>query len=169
MAVLGQAIAKRQSNGLGYDYDDDDIYNCDRYGNCYSTWGSWGRWVVLALIIVAFVLLAFGFSCLNSRRRRRQGIQPMYGTGWMAKPPPYGQHPQPAAAYNYGPPPPMYTQAGPIAPQQTGTTFNSNDGYYAHHGQQGGIELQQPAHAYTRGDNVYQPPAGPPPGTKADN
>ncbi|KAA8573372.1 hypothetical protein MFRU_053g00050 [Monilinia fructicola] len=168
MAVLGQVITKRQSNPNAYDYDDDNDYRCDRYGNCYSTWGSWGRWVVLVLIIVGFLLLAFALSCMNSRRRRRQGIQPMYGTGWMAKPPPYDQHNQPGT-YNYGPPPPMYTQAGPIPPQQTGNTFNSNDGYYGHHGQQGGIELQQPPNAYTRGgDDVYQAPVGPPPGTKVE-
>ncbi|KAJ8064145.1 hypothetical protein OCU04_006499 [Sclerotinia nivalis] len=106
--------------------------------------------------------------CLNSRRRRRQGIQPMYGTGWMAKPPPYGH-------YNYGPPPPIYTQNGPIPPQQTGNTFNSNDGYYGHHGQHGqhgqqdGIELQQPPNAYTRGgEDVYEAPMGPPPGKTAE-
>ncbi|CAD6439063.1 838e2045-93fa-43bd-99ab-00429dc195d1 [Sclerotinia trifoliorum] len=166
MAVLVQVIAKRQSN----DFDDEND-NCDYYGNCYSTWGSWGRWVVLVLIILAFVLLAFGLSCLNSRRRRRQGVQPMYGTGWMAKPPPYGHYNQPGA-YNYGPPPPMYTQNGPIPPQQTGNTFNSNDGYYGHHGQpvqQEGIELQQPPHAYTRGgEDVYQAPTGPPPGKMAE-
>ncbi|KAF7907841.1 hypothetical protein BELL_0345g00010 [Botrytis elliptica] len=163
MAVLVQMIAKRQSN----DFDDDDIVNnCDGYGNCYSTWGSWGRWVVLVLIILAFVLLAFGLSCINSRRRRRQGIQPMYGTGWMAKPPPYGHYNNQPGAYNYGPPPPMYTPNGQIPPQQTGNTFNSNDGYYGHHGHHGqpDIELQQPPNAYTRGgDDVYQAPMGPPP------
>jgi len=148
-------------------------YSCDYYGNCYSTWNSWGRWVALVIVIAALVLLAFSLSCINSRRRRRQGIQPMYGTGWMAKPPPYGHYNYPPnnqpGTYNYAPAPPMYTQNGPMPPQQTGNTFNSNDGYYGHHGQQDGIELQQPASAYTRGgENVYQAPMGPPPGKKLE-
>lgn len=118
----------------------------------------------------------------------------MYGTGWMAKPPPYATHQdphqyQPANQgpnpyyHNYAPPPPLYTQnksgQDPINAQQTGTTFRSEDGYYGQHGngesagigQGQGIELQQPASAYTRegqpgvgGENVYQPPLGPPPG-----
>lgn len=56
--------------------------------------------------------------------------------------------------------------------QATGTTFNSNDGYYggphaAHAAGTTGIELQQPqmAHHAPRGaDDVYAPPSGPPPG-----
>ncbi|KAI9646355.1 hypothetical protein NHQ30_004345 [Ciborinia camelliae] len=163
MAMPMQGIAKRQSNTDNFDGD----YNCDYYGNCYSTWGNWGRWVVLVLIIVGFVLLAFALSCLNSRRRRRQGMQPMYGTGWMAKPPPYGHYNQ-AGAYHYGPPPPVYTQGQGqgIPQQQTGNTFQSNDGYYGHHGE--GIELQQPPNAYVReggagAGDVYQSPVGPPP------
>ncbi|KAM3075755.1 hypothetical protein ACMFMG_007881 [Clarireedia jacksonii] len=163
MAVLSALLAKR-------DFDDDDDYDCDYYGRCYSTWNSWGRWVALAVIVVAFILLAFALSCVNSRRRRRRGMAPMYGTAWMA-PPPYGQHGQnqqyPNQPWNGPHAPPMYSPPG-VVPQQTGNTFNSNDGYYGHHqyqGQENGIELQQPASAYQRGaDNVYQAPMGPPPG-----
>jgi len=162
MAVLSALLAKRQS----YGYDDD----CVGYG-CYSTWNSWGRWVALAVIVVAFILLAFALSCINSRRRRRRGVAPMYGTAWMAAPPPYGQQQQyPNQPYNGAHAPPMYSPPG-VVPQQTGNTFNSNDGYYGHHqyqGQNNDIELQQPASAYQRGgENVYQAPMGPPPGKKS--
>jgi len=162
MAVLSALLAKRQSL--------DDDYDCDIYGNCYSTWNSWGRWVALAVIVVAFILLAFALSCINSRRRRRRGVAPMYGTAWMAAPPPYGQQQYPNQPYNGAHAPPMYSPPG-VVPQQTGNTFNSNDGYYGHHqyqGQNNGIELQQPASAYQRGgENVYQAPTGPPPVKKA--
>jgi hypothetical protein len=147
-------------------------YGCDGYGYCdNSTWSSWGRWVALVVIIAAVVLIAFMLSCIQSRRRRRLGMQPMYGTGWMAKPPPYGQH-------NYYPnnqpfnggAPPVYSP--PVNSHQTGNTFNSNEGYYGHHGggygngQENGIELQQPQSAYQPqrgGDPVYNAPEGPPP------
>lgn len=106
--------------------------------------------------------------CFNSRRRRRAGRAPMYGTGWLpyhnppnynpnvANPPKYGEP-------GYHPPPPY------IPGQSTGTTFNSNEGYYGNHGGNGGqgIELQQPSSSYQPqrgGDPVYDAPAGPPPG-----
>ena len=111
------------------------------------------------------VPLLNNFRCLNSRRRRRRGAQPMYGTGWMA-PPKYG------APYHGGPPAPPYSP--PLENQQTRNTFNSNEGYYAHQGngyggQQSGFELQQPQSAYQPqrgGDPVYDAPTGPPPGKK---
>lgn len=95
------------------------------------------------------------------------GVQPMYGTGWMAKPPPYGNN---NGNYYGGPPAPPYQQHQP-----TGNTFNTNDGYYGQHNQhvypqQEGIELQSPQHAYAPqrgGDDVYDAPTGPPP-TKGD-
>jgi len=106
----------------------------------------------------------------NSRRRRRQGRTPMYGTGWLPynsaspydpnhpqnKPPGYGDP-------NFHPPPPY------LGGQATGTTFNSNAGYYGNHGAQpgGSYELQQPSSSYQPprgGDPVYDAPAGPPPG-----
>lgn len=92
----------------------------------------------------------------------------MYGTGWlpMGKPPP--GHNQ--AYYNYNhnaAPPPPY-----VGNQATGTTFNSNDGYYGHHNnaqpqnEYDNIELQQPQSSYMPqrgGDPVYEAPQGPPP------
>jgi len=150
-----------------FDYDN---------GNCgyNSTWSNWGRWVALAVIVVAVVLVAFLFSCYNTRRRRRRGMAPMYGTGWMpytGKPAQgqynngngnyYGNQP-----YNGGAAPPY---SAPMGNQQTGNTFNSNEGYYGNHGygQDNGVELQPPQSAYQPqrgGENVYDAPAGPPPG-----
>jgi len=139
---------------------------CDFYG-CYSGWNSWGRWVALVVIVVAMVVLAFLFSCYSNRRRRRRGMAPMYGTGWLPygglggnKPPgqqnPGYYHNDP---YNGGAAPPYEP---PIVGQQTGNTFNSNEGYYGHNA----YELQQPQSSYQPqrgGDPVYNAPDGPPP------
>lgn len=158
-------LSKRQ---YYYGSCDPNIYDC---GN--STWYNWGRWVALAVIVIAFILLALAFSCINNRRRRRRGAPPMYGTGWI----PYGHKwaggqigPNgyyPNQPYNGGQAAPPYEP--PIGNQATGNTFNSNDGYYGHHvyGQQTGIELQEPQSSYQPqrgGDPVYDAPAGPPPG-----
>ncbi|KAB5563481.1 hypothetical protein GE09DRAFT_785437 [Coniochaeta sp. 2T2.1] len=145
-----------------------------RNGYCYrnSGWSYWGRWVfagiVVAFIVGALVLL----GCVNSRRRRKRGLAPRYGTGWMAPANKFG----PGNNNNYVPPPPQYTpqynmgnyppQGQQQQPQYTGQTFNSNEGYY---GQQEGVAA--PPQAYygqqqrgVGGENVYSPPAGPPPG-----
>jgi len=106
--------------------------------------------------------------CYNNRRRRRMGAQPMYGTGWIpgSKPPQYGQHNQnyyPNQPYNGGAPAPPYS-APPVGNQNTGTTFNPNDGYYGGHNN---IEMQPPQSTYQPqrgGDPVYEAPMGPPPG-----
>jgi len=156
------ALAKRQNN-----FNNNNTY-CGIYG-CYSGWNSWGRWVALVVIILAFVFLAFLFSCYSNRRRRRRGIAPMYGTGWI----PYGgsggwgnkaplqqnpgyYHNDP---YNGGAAPPYEP---PMVGQQTGNTFNSNEGYYGSNA----YELQQPQSSYhpgRGGDPVYVAPEGPPP------
>jgi len=67
--------------------------------------------------------------------------------------------------YNGGAAPPYGGQQGPIGYQQTGNTFNSNEGYYGQ--QSGGIELQPPPGAYQPargGDPVYEAPPYAPPG-----
>ncbi|KAM0554130.1 hypothetical protein ACHAPJ_006929 [Fusarium lateritium] len=114
-----------------------------------------------------------------SRRRRSRGTKPVYGTGWMAAKP-WGGNNNNHQMYNYGnqgghnqgynqggyqnggygapPPPPAYGQQQ--QPQYTGTTFNSNDGYY---GQNQYAGVQAPQGTYQR-DGGYSPPAGPPPG-----
>lgn len=76
----------------------------------------------------------------------------------------------------YAPPPPQYSatqmQNYPTGqqqqPQYTGQTFNSNEGYYGGHNE--GVAPQPPQNSYypqqrgVGGENVYEPPAGPPPG-----
>lgn len=154
-------------------------------GNCYrSSWYNWGRWVVLAIAVGLFLIVLL--SCLSvARRRRRRGVRPMYGTGWMAPQsgkwgntnqhqmndynqnysnyqayPPQNNGFQPQEAYGgypAPPPPPAYGQHQ--QPQYTGTTFNTSDGYYA----TGAAGVQPPQGVYQR-DEVYGPPQGPPPG-----
>jgi len=156
--LSAESLEKRQ---YGYGYCNG--YNC--YGN--SAWNNWGRWVALVVIIVFALLVAILFSCFNARRRRRRGLAPYRGTGWMAgKPAQYqsnqGYYNNGAGAYNAGPAAPPYTP-GPVNEQYTGNTFNRNDGYY---GQNNGIELQQPQTVYQPGrggDPVYAAPQGPPP------
>lgn len=99
----------------------------------------------------------------------------MYGTGWV----PGHANIKPNEGYN-NPAPPYSAQ--PVNNQQTGNTYNSNEGYYGqgvgnnqqsygyapnngYGGQQNGVELQQPQQSYQRGgENVYSAPSGPPPG-----
>ncbi|ROT36878.1 hypothetical protein SODALDRAFT_335093 [Sodiomyces alkalinus F11] len=169
-------------------------YNCPSgyyysNGRCRerSSWSWWGRWVLTGMIIFAFILL---LCCLGSRRRRKRGRQPMYGTGWMTnnrfgggphqqpqQQPQYGQgynQQQQQGGYHYGQQqqpqygygqgeynaPPAYGQPPP-QPQHTGQTFTPGEGYYGGHD---GIQLQQPPQAYSRGvDGDFSPPPGPPP------
>lgn len=132
----------------------------DRYGNCYSAWSWYGRWIFAAVVIVLVLAIFLLWACINSRRRRRQGLQPMYGTGWMAG------HPGPTNNAYYGNtpgynnPPPAYGQSYPMDNQYTGTTFSPNDGYY---GQHEGL-VQPPKNVYNSNNkNDYAPPEGPPP------
>ncbi|KAI9048355.1 hypothetical protein LZ554_008147 [Drepanopeziza brunnea f. sp. 'monogermtubi'] len=159
------------NNGQNCFYLDDD----DDDRGFENRWDSWGRWVALILVVIFFLLMGYLFSV--TRRRRQRGMAPMYGTGWIpgtGPKPPQGQWAQQNHGQNGGPshyvaPPPPY-----MGNQATGTTFNSNDGYYGGHANQAGgagIELQQPQSSYhpqRGGDDVYTAPAGPPPG-KGDN
>lgn len=143
-----------------------------RNGRCQrNRWNHWGRWVLAGVVIAVFVLFLFCCLCL-SRRRKRRGVKPVYGTGWMAN----GfnknnnQHQMNQGGYNYGqqngfngaPPPPAYGQ--PQQQQYTGNTFNSNEGYYGQGHDQGQYSgVQAPQGTYQR-DDPYGPPPGPPPG-----
>lgn len=161
------------------------------YYRCNRTWSTWGRWLLFGLIIASFILFFFLFryvlppplpsqsvsanptiSCLSARRRRKRGLKPFYGTGWV------GNTPAGHGAATYNPQyqnqqqQPQYgneTQQAPAYGQNEGlygqnqANPGSNQGYYG--GQQtGATELQQPPNAYRGDDQVYSPPAGPPPG-----
>lgn len=134
---------------------------CDYYyyGNCYSSWTWYGRWVFAGIVVFVVLLIFIIWACVNSRRRRRRGVAPLYGTGWMA-PAPGNQYNNPHA-YNQAPPAYGAPQSYPMQNQYTGNTFQSGDGYY---GQQTGV--QQPKNVYGGPQNVgteYAPPEGPPP------
>ncbi|KAI1814103.1 chitin synthesis regulation, resistance to congo red-domain-containing protein [Poronia punctata] len=130
-----------------------------RYNGCVdnSPWNGYGRWVFTAVIIALFFLIFFLWALRNTRRRRRRGTAPLYGTGWMA--PNHGQQHNNPHAYNQGynqqgynqgyhqPPPAYGAQPQPSYPMEN-------------YGQQAsGVE--PPKNVYS-GD--YAPPAGPPPG-----
>ncbi|KAI1862158.1 uncharacterized protein JN550_010461 [Neoarthrinium moseri] len=134
-------------------------YTCSTYdynrGNCYSAWDWYGRWILFGVIVVVAIIIFFLWACVNSRRRRRRGMQPMYGTGWMASN--NGQYQNNPQAYHAAPP--AYGAPGqsyPMQPQYTGQTFNQADGYY---GQREGVAQPKPAHTVPD----YAPPEGPPP------
>ena len=146
-----------------YWYDDERCYR-DQYGQvrCYrSAWDTWVRWVVLAVVVIGFFLLFVLCSCITARRRRKAGRQPFYGTGWAARPG-NTNNAQPYYNNNYNQPAPPYS-AQP-QPNQ-GYYGGANQGYYGGQ-QQSGVELQSPQPTYSGqgGQNVYQPPPGPPPG-----
>ncbi|ELR10320.1 hypothetical protein VC83_07953 [Pseudogymnoascus destructans] len=177
-ALLDFVLEKRQ-------YYNDGYYVYD------SNWNRWGRWVALVAIVGFFLVLAFACSCVNSRRRRRQGLAPRYGTGWLAGKPNGGQqHYQnndyqgQQSGYNYGggaaPAPPYSPPQQQYGQQQYGQQqygqqqygqqqYGGNAGYYG--GQQSGIELQQPQNSYNPQmgrEQTYEPPSGPPPGKQGD-
>jgi len=157
-------LFSRQFVNNGNECDNFNGNNNFDNNNCNSRWSSWGRWVFLAAVIIFFLIVAVGFACLNSRRRRRSGLSPRYGTGWAAGKTPIG-HSAPQYNQNYGnengvPP---YSAPPPVYGQNTGNTFNSNEGYYGS-GQETGIELQPPQQVY--GAQAYAPPTGAPPRTK---
>jgi hypothetical protein len=112
-------------------------------------------------------VLTSSCRCITARRRRRRGLQPYRGTGWLGgNHGPVTYNPQPYYNNNQYPNQPgnntTYGNNGGGAPP----TYNaSNAGYY---GQNSGVEMQPPQNSYqpnTRdGDNVYAPPSSPPPG-----
>lgn len=149
-----------------------------------SPFFTWILWFIIGIIGLALLVVLFVCSCC-ARRRRRRGMQPMYGTGWMAPAGKFGPQntqemhgyqqgyngqgyaPQGYDARGYGqaggypPPPPAYGYAQ--QPQNTGTTFHGHDGYYQDPSQlpqQYGV--QQPPAAY-QPSGPYEPPPGPPP------
>ena len=139
----------------------------NRYGQtvrCNSRWNSWGRWVALVVIVLAFLVFFILCSCVNARRRRKRGRQPMYGTGWTGRLP-YG-HGQAQYNPNYNTQQPQQEQYNQGAPPQ----YNPQPGYGANQsyfgGQRNDVEMQPPANSYG-GNHVYNAPPGPPPGKVA--
>ncbi|KAI8965923.1 chitin synthesis regulation, resistance to congo red-domain-containing protein [Daldinia sp. FL1419] len=135
-----------------------------RYGRCYSGWYWYGRWIFAAIVIVLIIVLLFVMVCVNSRRRKRRGLQPMYGTGWMAGNSGANNNQYYSNQQGYANPPPAYGappgQSFPMQNQYTGTTFSPNDGYYGQH-----EGVQPPKNVYNNNNkDDYAPPAGPPPG-----
>ncbi|KAM0253590.1 hypothetical protein ACHAQJ_007218 [Trichoderma viride] len=176
MAPTVDIFARDDGCGSGFFFNG---IRCERK----SGWHFWGRWVFAGIAIFLALLLLFSCLCIT-RRNRKRGVQPMYGTGWISgvtQNHSNGNNKYNAAHtahemnnYNQGgynqqqPPynegygggytsPPPYGQP-PVGNQATGTTFNPNDGYMT--GQHYGV--QQPQSAYQPGG--YAPPAGPPPG-----
>ncbi|KAG0643777.1 chitin synthesis regulation, resistance to congo red-domain-containing protein [Tuber brumale] len=89
------------------------------YYDCYSSWDNWGRWVALTVIVVFFFLVVACCGLITSRRRRRAGMQPVYGTAWMA-PPKYTPH----DVHQFQTYPPQHyppLQSGPYAQYYTPT------------------------------------------------
>ncbi|KAF2797717.1 hypothetical protein K505DRAFT_322390 [Melanomma pulvis-pyrius CBS 109.77] len=138
--------------------------NGRQYCTRRSAWNDWVRWVVLAVIVIGFFFIFVLCSCLTARRRRKAGRQPFYGTGWAARPG-QGQNAQPYYNNQYNQP---NHPAPPYSAQPNQTPYGANQGYYGQQPygqQQQGVELQSPQPTYARGgDDVYAPPAGPPPG-----
>lgn len=87
-------------------------------------------------------------------------MNPYYGTGWAGRTP-WGHGP---ATYNPGHDNQQWQNGPPQYTPNQGYYGGQNQGYY--NGQQGGVEMQPPPQAYRGGDNVYEPPVGPPPGKK---
>ncbi|PNP42669.1 hypothetical protein TGAM01_v203892 [Trichoderma gamsii] len=179
MAPTVDIFARDDGCGYGYFFD-------GRICRRKSGWYFWGRWVLAGIAIILALILLFSCLCIT-RRNRRRGVQPIYGTGWFSGAPQgqpagnsgnnkynnahemnnyqqagynQGGYQQPAYGEGYGgyTSPPPYGQQ-PVGNQTTGTTFNANDGYNTGH--QYGV--QQPQSAY-HPSGEYQPPAGPPPG-----
>ncbi|KPI36153.1 uncharacterized protein AB675_8900 [Cyphellophora attinorum] len=152
------AVLEPRQYGTGYCYD-----SFGNVGSCNSAWYDWGRWVALAVVILGFIILFFLCSCISARRRRRRGLQPMYGTGWAGRTPfghgqaqynpQYGRQQYPQQENNYVPgqgqtggyygqsyAPPAYApeNRGYFGQDNTGST-NTTQGVY---------EMQPPAQTY---------------------
>ncbi|RYP65842.1 hypothetical protein DL770_008919 [Monosporascus sp. CRB-9-2] len=126
-------------------------------GRCYTRWSYYGRWILLGIFILFCILVFFILACINARRRRKRGLRPMYGMGWVGGNTGNAQHNNAHAYNNYHQPPPAY--GAPQGPSYPMHSQHPSNGYY---GQQDGV--QQPKNAYApAGANDYAPPPGPPP------
>jgi hypothetical protein len=152
-------IASRLSPRQSSRCPDNTFY---RAGYCYTSWDYYGRWIFMGVVVGICILVFFIWGCINSRRRRRNGMQPMYGTGWMARPPYNPQHSNVNNPAGYNNAPPAYGappgQSYPMNPQQQGN-FQPSNGYY---GQYEGVQAPKNVYQNQHNDD-YAPPPGPPP------
>lgn len=152
MAPSLQSVAQNELSKRFVSYCDLDSVGC-------RNWYSWGRWVFAAVFVILVIALFAVWGCISSRNRRRRGVQPLYGTGWLSAPPKYPGPPGQGPG-TYPPPPPAYT-APPQQPAHTGTSFSTSQGYYGHHND---IQMtpQPPPNTYQT-PAYFAPPPGPPP------
>lgn len=72
-----------------------DITCYEGQTDCYyvsqNPWQVWGRWVLLAGLIVLILVFIFGSGWLMSLRRLRRGLPPVPGFSWMFHNPYKGQ------------------------------------------------------------------------------
>ena len=160
---LSGDLDKRQTSGsAGYCRD-----GYGRVYRCRSTWNSWARWLVLGLILAAFIFFFFLCSAITHRRRRKAGRKPYYGTGWVgntpfgSNPPAYNPNATGAQQQQYGGGGDNTTNKYNTPPQYGNTNAGGGAAQDYYGGQQNGVELQQPTNTY--GNNQYAPPGGPPP------
>ncbi|KAI5838416.1 chitin synthesis regulation, resistance to congo red-domain-containing protein [Morchella snyderi] len=182
MEDVVQRLKSRQST---YDNAYDNSYYCNgryysNYDDCYSNWYSWGRWIFIAGIIIAFLILFSLCACITHRRRRR-GLQPYYGTAWMPfRPTNPNPNPNPNGTqftqYPYDPNNPQYTQyytpptapappytPSPNMPPTSSSPFVPQQPYYPPPpGSPPGV-AQHSTGATRESDYYSMPPPGPPP------
>jgi len=130
---------------------------------CYrqNNWNSFGRWILLGMVLFFLVLLIL--LRVQSRRRRTRGLKPLYGTGWLGTNLPMQGRRNNNTQNNVNTYSNQHHEAGLGAPG------GAQNAYYDPHKQHGheqmgyanttnyGGGLQQP-------QQTYQPPSGPPPG-----
>uniref|UniRef100_A0A060T8G6 ARAD1D11198p n=1 Tax=Blastobotrys adeninivorans TaxID=409370 RepID=A0A060T8G6_BLAAD len=93
----------------------------------YSRWYSWGRWVLLGIIIFLFFVILFSL-CMRSRKRVQQGRTPITGTGWMVPPSYYQSQQQYGQEGSGAPVPPYHPQPG----RMDAGYYDANGNFVAH-------------------------------------
>lgn len=122
---------------------------------------------MLLVIIIVIFILCIASLCTTSRRRVRQGREPIYGTAWMV-PPSYGQSQQQyaGAAPPYQPGGDRYDADGNWIGDNYQNSYGQQQNSYVQ--QQNSYGQQQSSYgqqndSYGQHQN-YAPPPGPPPG-----
>jgi hypothetical protein len=130
------------------------------YRHCCSRWDCFGRWIFAAVAVFVCFLIFFLWACMRNRRRRQQGVAPMYGTGWMAPGQP-GYQNNPNGYYQQPPPPAYGAPPAQSYPMNNYPNQQPSDGYY---GQREGVQPPKSAHTNENAhQDAYAAPEGPPP------